>query len=239
MHITAMLRLALCPTDDSARRKADEMELKTFSHELEKRYYSQQWPTDAKPYLHLEPYLSCWFDPDAVFRGKTVLDIGAGECTYTRLIADRFEPKEIVACDLFRERLLPASRVNRNLKLKFVTGDCFKLPFRSGQFDLVWGSGVLSQLPNLNQAVQEIGRVLKSGGLYIGSEPNFLNAVIAYRYFFQSHSANQYLFWPWRIHPVFTEAKFEVTIHYFYSKFPSIRSRLLGTCMGIMAKGSV
>ena len=81
---------------------------KEFSYEGEKQYYSQHWPDGAKPYLHLERYLRCWLDPDKIFRGKLVLDVGAGELTYTRLIADLFEPKKIVACELFRERMRPA-----------------------------------------------------------------------------------------------------------------------------------
>ena len=39
-------------------------------------YYSQHWPEGAKPYLHLERYLRCWLDPDKIFRGKLVLDVG-------------------------------------------------------------------------------------------------------------------------------------------------------------------
>src|SRR5215470_1229553 len=120
---------------------------RAFSYELEKLYYSQKWPEEAKPYLHLESYLRCWLDRDKVFVGKRVLDVGAGECTYTRLIADRFDPEEVVACELFRERMLPAVRVNRNPKLRFVSGNCFQLPFRGGSFDVVFGSFILHQIP--------------------------------------------------------------------------------------------
>src|SRR5215467_1392290 len=103
----------------------------SFSFEAEKQYYSQRWPQEAKPYLHLERNVRCWLNPAHVFEGKRILDIGAGECTYTRLIADRFRPKEIVACELFRERMLPAWQENQNPILKAVAGDCYDLPFRN------------------------------------------------------------------------------------------------------------
>src|SRR5262249_23763553 len=106
-----------------------------FSYEAEKQYYCN-WPTEPKPYLHLEQYLRCWLDPAEFFEGKGVLDIGEGELTYTRLIADCFEPKEIVACELFRERMLPAYRDNKNPRLKGVTGSCFRLPFKDKTFDV-------------------------------------------------------------------------------------------------------
>jgi len=212
------------------------MPQRRFSYELERRYYTQRLPEEAKPYLHLEPYLRCWLNPEAVFRGKRVLDIGAGECTYTRLIAEKFGPREIVACDLFAERMLPAFRANRSPNLKFVAGDAFKLPFQSESFDVVFASGVLSQLPNLADAICEIRRVLKNAGLYVGWEPNPFNPVIIYRYFFKPHSPNQYLFWPWRFRPAFEGAGFQITLRYFYAKLPRMRNRFLGTCMGIVAE---
>jgi SAM-dependent methyltransferase len=208
---------------------------RSFSYEAEKDFYSQRVPQEALPYLHLERYLRCWFDPEAVFHGKRVLDIGAGECTYTRLIADRFGPRVIVACELFRERMLPAFQENRNPHLKSVAGNCFRLPFRSCSFDVAFASGVLSQLPGLKDAVSEIARVLKPGGLFVGWDPNPFNPVILYRYLANPHSGNQYMFWPHKVRPVFEASGFTATTRFFYAKLPWARSRFLGTCIGILA----
>lgn len=211
------------------------MERKGFSHELEKGYYSQRWPEEAGPYIHLEPYLRCWLNPEAVFGGKRVLDIGAGECTYTRLIAERFGPKEVVACELFLERMLPAVRANRDSKLRFVAGDTFWLPFQNESFHVIFGSFILHQLPNLNGIICEIRRVLSVGGLYVGIEPNPYNPVHLYRYFRGNHSPNQYLLGPKHLF-VFKKAGFGFGITYFYAKLPHLRSRFLGACMGIVAE---
>lgn len=210
------------------------METSSFSYESEKGYYSQRWPEEAKPYLHLEPYLRCWLDPEAVFWGKRVLDIGAGECTYTRLIADKFAPKEIVACELFRERMLPAARASRSSNLKFIAGDAFCLPFRDGSFEVVFGSLVLHQLPNLEEIITEIRRVLGVDGCYIGIEPNPHHPVHLYRYVRGNHSPNQYLLGPKHL-GAFEKVGFEVSIQYFWVKLPRLRNPLLGTCMGIVA----
>src|SRR5215510_9721881 len=134
-------------------RESRHTDRRPFSYEGEKEYYSRRWPEQAKPYLHLERYLRCWLDPEAVFAEKLILDIGAGELTYTRLIADRFRPEAIVACELFSKRMLPAFRENHNPSLKAVTGSCFQLPFKNGLFDVAFASGVLSQLPNLKDAL--------------------------------------------------------------------------------------
>jgi ubiquinone/menaquinone biosynthesis C-methylase UbiE len=207
---------------------------RSYSYEGEKEYY-RQWPTQAKPYLHLERYLTCWLEPDVAFTGKHVLDIGAGEMTYTRLIADRFAPKDIVACELFRERMLPAFRENRNARLKSVTGSCFQLPFTNSSFDVAFASLVLSQLPNLYEALLEISRVLKPGGMFVGFEPNPFNPYILYRYLAAPKSPNQSIFWPHKVPRIFDSVGLPATIRFFFAKLPWTRNRFFGTNIGIVA----
>lgn len=207
---------------------------KMYSYELERRYYSN-WPKEARSYLYLEPYLRCWLNPEEVFGGKRVLDLGAGECPYTNLIATRFAPKRMVALELFPERLLPAANTNQKKNLRFVAGDCFKLPFKSGSFDVLFGSLTLSQLRPLEQVIGEIQRVLVAGGMYVGIEPNPYNPVHLYRYFFRKHSPNQYLLNRKDL-AKFEAAGFQLDIRHFYARFPRLRNRLLTSCLGIQAR---
>lgn len=207
-----------------------------FSVEAEQCYYSQNWPLQALPYLHLQRYITAWL-PEAqrLFAGKHVLDIGAGECTYTRMLAEVYSPSRVVACELFTERMLPAMRANKADNLNFVTGNCFGLPFADGAFDVVFGSLVLHQLPDLDLAIAEIDRVLKPGGAYIGIEANPYNAIILYRFLRGRHSPNQYLLTKSDLSR-FTSRGFSVDARFFYARFPSLRNRFMTTCMGIVAK---
>lgn len=211
------------------------MTRRIFSYEGEKGYYAQGWPKHATPYEHLEPYLRCWLDPESVFGMKRVLDIGAGGCVYTRLIAERFHPKQTVACDLFRERFMSARRENINRNLQFVTGDCFRLPFQDGSFEVVFGSLILQQLPGLQSVVLEIRRVLSERGCYVGIEPNPWNPRHLIRYLRGRCSPNQYLMGPRHL-AAFQKAGFDLTLRYFYVKWPWLRSRFTGSCMGILAR---
>jgi len=221
---------------DGEGKAQRDMGSKKYSYELERQYYSREWPQQALPYLHLEPYLRCWLDMDQVFTAKRVLDIGAGECVYSRLIAERFGAGEVVACELFPERMLPAFRANQNLALRFVAGDCFRLPFEDRSFDVVFGSFILHHFPNLDKVASEIHRVLKSDGLYIGIEPNPWNPVVLYRQVFGQHaSPNQYLLRPRHL-ALFADIGFSIRVTYFYAGLPRLRNRLLGTCMGILAE---
>lgn len=213
------------------------MTQRAFSYELERRYYGRNWPKEAKAFRHLEPYLRCWMDPDGLFDGKRVLDVGAGESVYTRLIAERFSPRQIVACDLFLERLRMASRANRNCRLSFAVGDLRRLPFQTGSLDVVWGTLILHQIPDLREVVSEIGRVLTGHGCYAGIEPNPFHPVHLYRHLFGRRSPNQYLLSERHL-AVFRDAGFDLSVRYFYARLPWARGRFLGTCMGILAKRS-
>jgi len=148
------------------------------------------------------------------------------------LIADRFGARQVVALELFPERMLPAQKANRNSNLHFVAGDIFYLPFEHHSFDVVFGSLILHQLPNLREIAAEIRRVLVDGGVYIGIEPNPLNAAHLYRYFFGHRSPNQYLLSTKHLE-VFAEQGFHVQVTHFWARFPRLRNKLLTTCMGI------
>jgi ubiquinone/menaquinone biosynthesis C-methylase UbiE len=130
---------------------------------------------------------------------------------------------------------MPAVRENRNPRLKFIAGDCFQLPFQSSSFNVVFGSLVLCQLPDLDEIFREIRRVLADGGYYVGIEPNPYHAVHLYRYLRGYPSPNLYLLGPKHL-AAFKNAGFEFTIRYFYAKLPRMRNQFLGTCMGIVGK---
>jgi SAM-dependent methyltransferase len=208
--------------------------MKAYSITEERAYYERKWPVAAQPYLHLEPYLSSWLNVGAAFRGARVLDIGAGECVYTRLIAERFEPSSVVACELFAERMRPAMRDNRDARVAFVSGDCFRLPFRAGSFDVVFGSLVLSQLPGLAEVVREIARVLAPRGIYVGIEPNPLNLLHLTRFFFRPRSHNQYLLGRRHL-AAFERAGFQVQSVRFWGRHPEYHFAPVATLLGVVA----
>ena len=206
-----------------------------YSYTAERDYYQRQWPSEPQPYIHLEPYLRCWMDPDKVFSGKKILTIGAGEAVYERLIAEKFGPERVVASDLFLERMYPASLANKVPHLSFVAGDCLRLPFCAEGFDIVFGSLVLHQIADLNAVVTQIRHVLKPGGLYVGIEINPRHPLHVWRHFFARHSANQFQLSPKHL-SVFSNLGFQVDIKYFWGRYPKLRNRLLMTTMGIVAE---
>ena len=68
-----------------------------FVYENERKYYSANWPDTSKEVSELDKYITCWMDPLKEFQGERVLDIGAGETEYTRLIAANYDPLITIA----------------------------------------------------------------------------------------------------------------------------------------------
>lgn len=86
-----------------------------------------------------------------------LLDLGAGPSQFRELIS-RFD--------------LAVGMDFRPLELVDVVGDLTKqLPFRSESFDIVMLSNTMEHIPNTDFLISEIYRVLKPGGLIIGTIP--------------------------------------------------------------------
>jgi ubiquinone/menaquinone biosynthesis C-methylase UbiE len=68
---------------------------------------------------------------------------------------------------------LSANAKRLGLKVKTVSADAERLPFKDGSFDLVLGHAVLHHIPDLPQAFAEFARVLAPGGtLLFAGEPS-------------------------------------------------------------------
>lgn len=53
-------------------------------------------------------------------------------------------------------------------RLHATVGDACQIPFGHSAFDVVYSFGVIHHIPEVNRAVDEIARVLKPGGLFMG-----------------------------------------------------------------------
>jgi SAM-dependent methyltransferase len=93
-------------------------------------------------------------------RGTRLLDIGAREGHFSKLLADRFD--EVVALDL------EAPQIQHD-RVRCVAGDATALQFDDGSFDAVLCAEVLEHIPSpgLERACREISRVT-SGVAVVG-----------------------------------------------------------------------
>jgi len=114
---------------------------------------------------------------------SSLLDVGCGLCHWSSLLLPYMKPgTRFVGLD-YEDRWVKEaegalfSRIDREYlsSYSFVKGDAQKLPFEDEQFDVVTCQTVLMHLPNPEQALSEMYRVVKPGGIIICVEPNNFN----------------------------------------------------------------
>jgi len=98
----------------------------------------------------------------------TVLDLGCGVGVLLQDMVGRYT--YVHGLDVSAESLSLVGIDSPNMQ-GLVVGDGEHLPYRSGVFDAVVLKGVLHHIPNVDQALQELHRVLKPGGTLLMAEP--------------------------------------------------------------------
>jgi ubiquinone/menaquinone biosynthesis C-methylase UbiE len=105
--------------------------------------------------------------------GREVLEIGCGRGVGVEVIFQRFGAGRVTAIDLdprmialARERL----RAFGPERLRLAVGEATAIDAPDHTFDGVFDFGMLHHVPNWQQAVTEVARVLKPGGLFFFEE---------------------------------------------------------------------
>lgn len=121
-------------------RVASEYEQKRYNDPYAKRYHD--WWTDQML--------------ARVNKKGRILDNGCG----MGLLLDKVNAEQVVGLDISSEMLRIASRGSNQLLL----GNSQKLPLRDESFDVAFCRSLLHHLPEPQQAVREMARVLRPGG---------------------------------------------------------------------------
>ena len=129
------------------------------------RSHRRRTAEDSAAYLlpHLEP-------------GLTVLDIGCGPGTITADLAERVAPGRVLAVDQVAD-VLDVARAEiqrRNLSnVTFATADVHNLEFPDGAFDVVHAHQVLQHVADPVQALREMRRVCRPGGIVAARDADY------------------------------------------------------------------
>jgi ubiquinone/menaquinone biosynthesis C-methylase UbiE len=113
---------------------------------------------------------------DHLHSGMTVLELGCGTGYFTRELARC--GADVVAVDVSPELLEIAKADCAAENVRYEIHNACALGYGDAVFDSVVGSSVLHHL-EINEALREIYRVLKSDGTIYFTEPNMLNPQIA------------------------------------------------------------
>ena len=102
-----------------------------------------------------------------VRKGSTALDVCCGTADWTIAIADAVGADGKVTGLDFSEGMLASARpkVKAYSNVNLIQGNAMELPFPDNTFDYVTIGFGLRNVPDYGQALQEINRVLKPGGM--------------------------------------------------------------------------
>jgi ubiquinone/menaquinone biosynthesis C-methylase UbiE len=108
--------------------------------------------------------------------GLSVLDVGSGPGTITADFARLVAPGEVIGLDRAPEVVAAATSraAEQHLaNLSFQTGNIYDLDFPDGEFDVVHAHQVLQHLTDPVEALREMRRVAKPGGIVAVREADF------------------------------------------------------------------
>lgn len=96
--------------------------------------------------------------------GKVILDAGCGSGYSTKLI-EQFAPTELIGFDIMPLQIEKAKQTYP--KLNFFVGNVLETHLDSNKFDAVFVFGILHHIPQWKDAIRELYRVLKPGGVLL------------------------------------------------------------------------
>ncbi len=128
--------------------------------------------------------------------GAMVLDLACGTGDFSQIVLQSLPGARVVAVDL-TEQMLNVAR--SRCRTKVICADAVALPFPAGMFDCVFVGYGLRNFPNLNNALVEIHRVTRPGGMIVSLD-FFLPAKRLWRKLYLGYLYAQGAFWGLLLH---------------------------------------
>jgi SAM-dependent methyltransferase/uncharacterized protein YbaR (Trm112 family) len=166
------LKPALAPAaaahDTSVREQQEHFDW--YAHNDEQTYETYE----AMPFWRAADALA--FGPwrRAIVPGRRLLDVACaqGRSTFPWMDLDLEIVAFDVSRDLVRQAVARYRRARPRARATFLVANAVDFPFASGAFDYVLAYGVLHHMPDPAHICREIGRVIREGGVFFGSENN-------------------------------------------------------------------
>ena len=117
--------------------------------------------------LAIEPYVK---------DGMSILEVGSGTGELISYIANKYTRCSAYGLDFSSESISHSINTAQtfNIPISFLQSDIKQMPFEDETFDIVFGDQVIGHIYDPNDALKEINRVTKKGGIVAFSIGNKL-----------------------------------------------------------------
>lgn len=145
---------------------------------MKEKGHSEEFFGDYRDYWYNLDFLELMAKRWELDNVKTILDVGCGQCHWTKLIANFLNPNtQIMAVDYDEKWVSSSNELVDYFKAQKMDFNISKakveeLPFDDNTFDAVTCQTVLIHISDPKLALKEMKRVLKPGGVMILAEPN-------------------------------------------------------------------
>ena len=97
------------------------------------------------------------------------LDLGCGDGRLTQIILESVGERKMVGIDIDPRETALAEKLNIYDRIHVTPAD--QIPEPDGSFDWVFSNSVLEHIPNIDDVIREVSRVLKLGGKFLLTVP--------------------------------------------------------------------
>lgn len=104
-------------------------------------------------------------------KGGVIMDAGCGSGYSTELLASEYDPAHLIAFDYMSEQIRLARK--RKVDVEFAVGDLRQVQLENATCDAVFIFGVIHHISQWQEALSEVTRVLKPGGVLLLDEPQY------------------------------------------------------------------
>ncbi|MFC1764889.1 class I SAM-dependent methyltransferase [Planctomycetota bacterium] len=128
----------------------------------------RRWIQKHIEYRHFKKHLG---KQDIDLAGGVIMDAGCGSGYSTEFLAKAYHPSRLIAFDYMPEQIRLAKK--RKLDVDFAIGDLRDIQSDDATCDAVFIFGVIHHIVQWQEALYEVARVLKPGGVLLLDEPKY------------------------------------------------------------------